>query len=94
MSVPANELESTFCSILGESQSKNTGEGHWLCHPVGNQGCTIAKFLRSKDCQHVLNVRKDIEKVTAPDLGLPGSIKLYLNEIQCLYYSVLWSNIL
>ena len=58
MSVPANELESTFCSILGESQSKNTGEGHWLCHPVGNQGCTIAKFLRSKDCQHVLNVRK------------------------------------
>ena len=71
-----------------EVLAKDTG----ACHRVGKQGCVIVKFLRRKDCQQVLNVQKDIQKITATDLDLPNTtIKLYLNESLCPYYRILWS---
>ena len=62
------------------------------CHRVGKQGRVIMKFLRRKDCQQVLSVKKDILKINATDLDLPNTtIKLYLNESLCPYCRVLWS---
>ena len=56
-------------------------------HAIGlaNKG-VIAKFLRRKDCQQILSVKKDIQKFTATDLDFPNTtIKLYLNESLCPY---------
>ena len=45
-----------------------------------------------KDCQQVLSVKEDIQKITATDLELPNTTtKLYLSESLCPYYRVLWS---
>ena len=51
------------------------------CHRVGKQGRVIVKFLRRKDCQKVLYVKKDIQKIFATDSDLPNAtIKLYLKR--------------
>ena len=45
-----------------------------------------------KDCQQVLSVKKDIQKITATDLDLCNTTtKPYLNESLCLCYRILWS---
>ena len=37
-------------------------------------------------------MKKDIQKITATDLGFPNTIiKLYLNESLCPYYPIIWS---
>ena len=62
------------------------------CNRVGKQGRVIVKFLRRKDCQQVLSVKKDIQEITATDLDFPNTTtKLYLNEILCPDYRILWS---
>ena len=62
------------------------------CHRAGKQGRVIVKFLRRKDCQQVLTVKKDIQKITSTDLDLPNTIiKLYFNESLCPYYRILVS---
>ena len=48
------------------------------CHRVGKQGRVVVKFLRRKDCQQVLSVKKDIQKITATAL-IWTSLTLPLN---------------
>ena len=56
------------------------------CHRAGKLGRVIVKFLRRKNCQQVLTVKKDTQKITSTDLDLPNTtIKLYLNESLCPY---------
>ena len=48
--------------------------------------------ILKEDCQQVLSVKRDVQKITATDLDLPNNtIKLYLNENLCLYYRILCS---
>ena len=79
-SVPANELGSTFYKILEEVEVEIPERNIDSWHRVSNQGSNIVKFHRRKKFRKVLNVKKNIQKITAADLDLPGSIKLYLNE--------------
>ena len=48
------------------------------CHRVGKQGRVVVKFLRRKDFQQVLSVKKDIQKITATAL-IWTSLTLPLN---------------
>ena len=41
--------------------------------------------------KQVLNVRKDLTKLSMEDLQLTGQGKLYINQSLCPYYRVLWS---
>ena len=87
-SVPASDLERILKKVGMEVPAKDID----ACHRIGKQGRIIVKFLRRKDCQQVLGVKKDIQKITANDLALPSTaIKLYLNESLCPYYRILWS---
>ena len=43
----------------------------YACHQVVKQGRVIVKFLRMKDCQQDLSMKKDIQKNTVTDLDLP-----------------------
>ena len=91
-SVPASDLEKTFSKILEKVGMEVPAKGIDACHRVGKQGCIIVKFLRRKDCQQVLSVKKAIQKIIATDLDLPNpTIKLYLTESLCPYYRILWS---
>ena len=91
-SVPASDLEKTFSKILEKVGIGVPAKSIGACHRVGKQGRVIVKFLRRKDCQQVLSVKKDIHKITATDLDLHiTTIKLYLNEGLCPYYRILWS---
>ena len=85
-------LEKKFSKILEKVGMEVPAKDIDACHRVGKQGCVIVKFLRRKDCQQVFSVKKDIQKITATDLGLPNTtIKLHLNESLCPYYRILWS---
>ena len=61
------------------------------CHRVGKRGSTIVKFCKGKVSKQVLNVRKDLTKLSMEDLHLTGQGKLYINQSLCPYYRVLWS---
>ena len=91
-SLPASDLEKTFSKILEKGGIKVPAEDTDACHWVGKQGYVIVKFLRRKDCQQVLSMKKNIQKIIATDLDLPNTtIKLYLNESLYPYYHILWS---
>ena len=91
-SVPASDLEKTFSNILEKVRMEVPAKDIDACHRVGKQGRVIVKFLRKKDCQQILSVKKDIQKVNATDLDLPNTtIKFYLNESLCPSYGMLWS---
>ena len=61
------------------------------CHQVGKRGTTIAKFCKREVSKQVLNVRKDLTKLSMKDLQLTGHGKLYINQSLYPYYRVLWS---
>ena len=63
-SVPANELEETFCKIVDKIEFKINYRDIESCHRVGSQGCTIVKFSHKKDCQHLMKVKKDLSKLS------------------------------
>ena len=91
-SVPASDLEKTFSKNLKKVGLEVPAKDIDACHRVGKQGRVIVKFLRKKDCQQVLSVKKDIQKISATDLDLPSTtMKLYLNGSLCPYYCILWS---
>ena len=51
----------------------------------------IVKFSRRKDCQRVLSVKKNLQKLKMEDIGLTGDNKVFINHSLCPYYRVLWS---
>ena len=51
----------------------------------------IVKFSRRKDCQRVLSVKKNLQKLKMEDIGLTGDKKVFINYSLCPCYRVLWS---
>ena len=51
----------------------------------------IVKFSRRKDCQEVLSVKKNLQKLKMEDIGLTGDNKVIINHSLCPYYRPLWS---
>ena len=85
-SVPASDLEKTFSKILEKVGMEVPAKDSDTCHRVGKHGRAIVKFLKRKDCQQVLSVKKDMQEITATDLDLPNTtIKLYLSKA-CVGY--------
>ena len=58
------------------------------CQGVGKKGTTIVKFCKRKVSKQLLNVRKDLTKLSMDDLQLIGQGKLYINQSLCSYYRV------
>ena len=51
----------------------------------------IVKFSRRKDCQRVLSIKKNLQKLKMKDIGLTGDNKVFINHSLCPYYCLLWS---
>ena len=51
----------------------------------------IVKFPRRKDCQQVLSVKKNLQKLKMEDIGLTGDNTVFINHSLRPYYRVFWS---
>ena len=61
------------------------------CHRLMNNDKVIVKFLRRKDCDQVMSVKRDIRKVKLEDILLRGSNCIFISLSLCPYYRMLWS---
>ena len=62
------------------------------CHRITKRNDrVIVTFSRRKDCQQVLSIKKNLQKLKMEDIGLTGDNKVFINHSLCPYYRVLWS---
>ena len=90
--VEQKDLGGKVLSVLEKVSRKidpdNIDDYHRLSKKSDN---VIIKFLRRKDCQHVLRVKKDLRNLNLEDLGFHRENKIYINRSLCQYYRMLWS---
>ena len=55
---------------------------HVIVLPKKNDRVTM-KFSRRKDCQRVLSVKKNLQKLKMEDIGLTGDNKVFINNSVC-----------
>ena len=80
-SIEDKDLEPTVCRVLQHIGVGITGEGIEAFHRLNKQnGRTIVKFLRRKDCEHVMQKKSELRKLKPSELDLPNGTKLYINE--------------
>ena len=96
--VDADVLEEKVLNIFGILGGDITPERFEACHRISKKSSTvIIKFTKSKDCQQVWSVKKDLQKIKMEDFNFPRDInlpwqnKLFIKRILCPYYKVLWS---
>ena len=90
--VEADVLEEKVVNIFDKLGCNILANRIEACHRVSKKSATvIVKFSRRKDCQQVLAVKKDLQKIKTEDVDLPGQNKLFINKNLCPYYKVLWS---
>ena len=90
-SVSGNDLEYVVFKAITKAGIEVSDKDIEDCGQVGKRGTTIVKFCKRKVSKQVLNVRKDLTKLSMEDLQLTGQGKLYINQSLCPYYRVLWS---
>ena len=49
------------------------------------------KFSCQKDCQNVLNTKKELRKLDMKEISFPEGNPIFVNQSLCTYYGVLWS---
>ena len=49
------------------------------------------KFSRRKNCQNVLNAKKELRKLDMKEIGFPEDNPIFVNQSLCTHYRVLWS---
>ena len=47
-------------------------------------------FSRRKDCQNVLNAKKELRKLDTKEIGFSEDNPIFVNQSLCTYYRVLW----
>ena len=52
-------------------------------------GCPIEG--NNKDCQNILNAKKELRKLDMKEIGFPEDNPIFVNQSLCTYYRVLWS---
>ena len=90
-SVSDNDLKDVVCKAITKAGVEVSDKDIKDCHRIGKRRTTIVKLCKRKVSKQVLNVRKDLTKLSMEDLQLTGQSKLYINESLCPYHRVLWS---
>ena len=62
------------------------------CHRLAKSDCTIVKFSRRKDCQHLIRIKKGLKDLNPINMSFPECKKIYVNDSLCPYYSGLWND--
>ena len=75
------DLEGKVVFVLAKISCKIDSDNIEHCHRLSKK-CdnVIIKFSRRKDCQNVLWIKKDLQKLNLKDLGFHGENKIYINR--------------
>ena len=91
-SVDDNSLEEKVIQVFEKVGCNIDFSKIEVCHHIIRRNDrVIVKFSRRKDCQQVLSVKKNLQKLKMEDIGLTGDNKVFINHSLCPYYRVLWS---
>ena len=91
-SVNDNSLEEKVIQVFEKVGCNIDSSNIEECHCITKRNDrVIVKFSRQKDCQQVLSVKKNLQKLKMEDIGLTGDNKVFINHSLCPYYRVLWS---
>ena len=55
-----------------------------------NNDRVIVKFSGRKDCQRLLSIKKNLQKLKMEITGVTGDNKVFIDHSLCPYYRVLW----
>ena len=91
-SVSDGDLEEKVLKIFEKVGCPMEGNNIEACHRISkkNEGI-IVKFSRRKDCQNVLNKKKEFRKLGMEEIGFLEDNPIFVNQSLCTYYRVLWS---
>ena len=89
--VSNKNLESKVLEVFSKVGCEILSRDIEACHGLTNSERVIVKFLRRKDCDQVLSVKRDLRKVKLKDIGLRGNNSIFINPSLCPYYRMLWS---
>ena len=91
-SVDDNILEEKVIQVFEKVGCNIDSSNIEACHRITKKNDrVIVKFSRRKDCQRVLSVKKNLQKLKMEDIGLTGDNKVFINHSVCPYYRLLWS---
>ena len=91
-SVSNGNLEGKVLKIFEKFGCPIEGNNIETCHQISKKNeSIIVKFSRQKDCQNVLNAKKELRKLDMKEIGSPEDNPIFVNESLCTYYLVLWS---
>ena len=89
--VSNENLESKVLEVFSKVGWEILSRDIEACHRLTNNDRVIVKFLRRKDCNQVLSVKRDIRKIKLENIGLRGSNSIFINPSLCPYFKMLWS---
>ena len=91
-SVDDNSLEEKVVQVFEKVGCNIDSSNIEVCHRITKRnGRVIVKFSGRKDCQRLLSVKMNLQKLKMEDIGLTGDNKVFVNHSLCPYYRVLWS---
>ena len=91
-SVQNNELEDKVLTIFKKIGSEVSPRDIKACHRLKKENDRVTvKFLRRKDCEQIMSVKKDLKHLKIQEVGLPGNHSIFINSSLCPYYCMLWS---
>ena len=89
-SMDDNILEEKVIQVFEKIGCNIDSSNTEACHRITKKNDrVIVKFSRRKDCQRVLSVKKNPQKLKMEDIGLTGNNKVFINHNLCLYYRLL-----
>ena len=91
LDVPNENLESKVLEVFSKVGCAILSRDIEACHPLTNNDRVIVNFLRRKDCDQVLSIKRDQQKIKLEDIGSRGSNSIFINPSLCPYYRMLWS---
>ena len=87
----SKNLEHTVCKVFN-SIGFDIGEYRIeACHRLTKSDCTIVKFSRRKDYEHLMRIEKRLKNLNPTNLSFPEGTKIYVNDSLCPYYRGLWN---
>ena len=91
-SVDDNSLEEKVIQVFEKVGCNINSSNIESCHRITKRNDRVTvKFSRTKDCQQVLSVKKNLQKLKMENIGLTGNNEVFVNHSLCPYYHVLWS---
>ena len=92
-SVSDGDLEEKVLKIFENIGCPIEGNSIEVCHQINKKKNEriIVKFSHWKDCQNILNAKKELRKLDMKDIGFPEDNPISVNQSLCTHYWVLWS---